>query len=195
MSLAWAGEYVAQWKKQIDLVMVMKNDVKRALNGLKKRVERLFKEDHDEKTALGNFKKLVLKAQQLEKKQAGAIAAMVKEGVAFPLATKLALVERQVLDLLKSGQLDAVLLALSPWEFDVFNPSNPTVAALEDDSKKKCSLYQTHLYKDMLANLLSDAQENKEAILVQILGLLLEDPLTLTNSRIAKDGQCYSCSV
>ena len=146
---------------------------KRTVNGCKKRVDRLLSKEKPEGLLLKQFYKQVQTAQQLtpamlptltDAELVGCINSLVSAGVTFPYATRLALLERRRARLMAQMKYEELAPILSPFSLAEFNPLEPTLGGLEDDAKKKTSLFQQMMFKDVFAPMLANAQDVHEKI-------------------------------
>ena len=141
---------------------------RRTVNGCRKRVERLLSKERPEGLLLKQFFKQVQTALQLtptqiptlsEAELTGCIATMVSAGITFPYATRLGLLERRRSRLMAQMKYEELVPVLSPFVVSEFDPMQPTLGSLDDDGKKKTSLFQQMMFKDVFVPMIANAQD------------------------------------
>ena len=168
-------DFCAELRQKLPLAQAMLREPdKRVINPANARKEALFKQDKTkaEANAVAVYLNLLRVASSLQKHKimaanrdelAGALNAMERNDVEFPLEVKQSLVARRVCDLQSAERYDDVVRILEPWEVGVFNVHAPMLGHISEmTAEDRVALFERITFKEMLVPLLLRGMAGKD---------------------------------
>ena len=149
----------------------------RVINPAVARKDALFKSDKTkaEGNAIAVYLNLLRVATSLQKHKimacsreelAGALNAMARNNVEFPLEVKQALVARRVNELQLAERYDETVQVLEPWEAGTFDVHKPMLGHIgEMTADDRVALFERIIFKEMLVPLLLRGMAGKDSVM------------------------------
>eukprot|EP00971_Amphidinium_carterae_P136955 2714015-Amphidinium_carterae.2 len=174
-----SAEALDHWRQKIDVYKVLEGTVdKRSINGLKQCIKQKLKKDSEKTTAflLQNFYNLIVALQKLDPENFDQVTDTEAQTIIqellkekgekrLPAGLQYRLVMRRAHVLLSERRIEELVHVLNPFIQVEFDPSNPCIAGMsEESSEKKVSTFRRIVFSDLLGKYILEGEKEASKV-------------------------------